>query len=103
MRDLSSRARNQTHTPYTGSFKYLGFFFNFLFCVEVQVINNVPVGSGEHHWKGLSHAYTCIHSPKVPWSLIKEEVEGEEMFSLEKTTGFFSSFRALLTSSGHLP
>ena len=84
MSDLSSRTRDQTHTLYTESFKYLGFFFNFLFCIGVQAINNVPIGSGEHHWKGLSHTYTYIHSSQVPWSLIKEKWREKKCFPWKK-------------------
>lgn len=34
---------------------------NCLFCMRVQPINNVVTVSGEQ--EGLSHTYTCIHSP----------------------------------------
>ena len=37
------------------------YFLNFLFCIGVQPINNAVIISGEQ--KGLSHTYTCIHSP----------------------------------------
>ena len=41
-------------------FSWLKLFF--LFCIEVWPINNVVTVSGEQP-KGLSHTYTCVHSP----------------------------------------
>ena len=38
------------------------YFLNFLFCIGVQPVNNAVIISGEQQ-KGLSHTYTCIHSP----------------------------------------
>ena len=38
------------------------FFFNFLFYIRVQPINNA-CNSFRRTAKGLSHTYTCIHSP----------------------------------------
>ena len=42
-------------------------FFNFLFCIQVQPVNNaVTVSGGQRRDSALSHTYACIRSPPTP-------------------------------------
>ena len=51
-----------TRTSMRGQF----FFFNFLFCIGVELINNECCDSFRWIAKGLSHKYACTHSPQTP-------------------------------------